>query len=41
LVSDYGFAPEIDEPTAKEVLYQAKEFVRKIRDYLVSEGHMR
>ena len=35
LLGDYSFAPEIDEPTAKEVLCWAKEFVGEIRDYLV------
>ena len=40
LLGDYSFAPEIDEPTAKEVLCWAKEFVGEIRDYLVERGYI-
>jgi len=39
LVGDYSFAPEVDEGEAKEVLSEAKEFVREKRDYLIREGY--
>ncbi|MFB0561367.1 MAG: HEPN domain-containing protein [Candidatus Lokiarchaeia archaeon] len=39
LLSDYSFAPHIDEEDAKEILNWAKEFVKKIEGYLTKEGY--
>lgn len=41
LLSDYSFAPHIDEEEAKEVLSWTREFVREIERYLKKEGHIK
>jgi uncharacterized protein (UPF0332 family) len=38
LLSDYSFAPHIDEKDAKESLSWAGEFVKEIEEYLTKEG---
>lgn len=39
LLGDYSFAPHIDEADAKEILDWAKEFFKKIEEYLRKEGY--
>lgn len=40
LIGDYSFASQVDEMTTKEVLGWAKEFVKKIKDYLTRERYI-
>ncbi|MEA3476355.1 MAG: hypothetical protein U9R23_07955 [Candidatus Cloacimonadota bacterium] len=38
LIGDYSFEPVIDKTKALKVLNRAKEFVKKIKEYLEREG---
>jgi len=40
LIGDYSFTSQIDETIATEILNRAKEFIEKIKDYLINKDYI-